>query len=363
MGTSHLRPLVCSLLLTAGCGGGAELILPGDGEPAAIHVVQGDGQSGRVGEPVTDPLVFQVTDSRGRPVEGASVAFDVTSAGPGAEVVPSTAETNSEGLADTRLVLGTAVGIQTGQARVVTAEGRQPIQTSFSATALSETANSMAAVAGQDQIGRIGQQLGDRLVVEVTDNFGNPVPGIPITWSAEGGGTVSEAVAQTGEDGRARVDRILGPAVGRQTTLATSPGLVGSPVTFVHTALAGDASSLVIVSGNGQTGAVGSPLPVELVVQLVDAEGNGVPQTALSWVVATGGGTSAPANTTTDDQGLASTRWTLGQVLGEQRIDAVVSGVGFLSFRATATAGPPSALFILTQPSASAGNGVPFDRQ
>jgi PKD repeat protein len=362
METSPLRLLVSSLVLVVGCGGGAELILPGDGEPAAITVVDGDGQSGKVGEPLADPVVFQVTDSRGRPVEGVPVSFDVTST-PGADVVPPTTETNSDGTAGAQLVLGTVIGQQTGEARVVTGEGRPPISTTFSATAVPENANSMAPVGGQDQTGRVGQPLADRLVVEVTDEFGNPVPGIPISWTAEGGGSVSETLVTTGEDGRARVDRILGPAVGPQATIATSEGLAGSPVAFSHIAVAGDASLLVIVAGNGQTALVGSTLPIDLAVQLVDPDGNGVAGTALSWVVAVGGGTASPQNTTTDDQGRATTRWTLGGGIGVQRIDAVVSGVGFVSFLATATAATPPSLVIQTQPSSSARNGVPFDGQ
>jgi PKD repeat protein len=186
---------------------------------------------------------------------------------------------------------------------------------------------------------------------------------VPITWTAEGGGSVSEAVVETGEDGRSRVDRILGPAVGQQATLAHSDGLAGSPVIFVHTAVAGDASLLSVVSGNDQTAAVGSLLPQALVARLVDSQGNGVPNTAVTWVVATGGGTVSPENSTTDNDGYTSSQWTLGGILGGQRVDAVVSGVGVASFRATATAAAPASLFISTQPSASARNGVRLDRQ
>jgi PKD repeat protein len=358
-----LSALPLSLVLLAACGGGEGIVLPGDGEPAAIAVVDGNEQLGRVGEPLNEPLVVQVTDSRGRPVEGATVAFEFSSAAAGAGVVPEEKTTNGDGLADARLVLGTSIGRQTGQARVVLQEGRAPLEASFSAMALPENANSMAAVAGQDQTGNVGLPLADRLVVEVTDGFGNPVAGVPISWEAVGGGSVSESVVNTEADGRARVERILGPGVGQQTTVASSEGLAGSPVTFVHTALAGDASRLVIVSGNDQTAEAGSTLPAELVVQLIDAEGNGVPQTAVSWVVATGGGVATPENTTTDGDGRTSTRWTLGGTLGEQRLDAVVSGVGVASFRAVAVASAPPSLLIRTQPSASARSGVPFTRQ
>jgi PKD repeat protein len=325
--------------------------------------VHGDKQTGRVGDPLADSLVVQVTDSRGEPVGGATVAFDFSSAGSGAAVVPQQKVTNADGQADARLVLGTTVGTQTGMARVVSPAGSQPVEAPFSAIALSENANSMVAAGGENQTGHVLQPLDDRLVVEVTDAFGNPVAGVPITWTAEGGGSVSETVAATGEDGRSRVERILGPTVGQQTTVASSLGLAGSPVVFIHTAVAGDASRLTIVSGDGQTGAVGSLLPAELVVRLIDSEGNGVPNTAVTWVPAIGGGAPNPENTTTDADGRTSAQWTLGPALGGQRMDAVVSGVGVVSFTATATAGAPASLFIRTQPSSTARNGIPFDRQ
>ncbi|HWN19950.1 MAG TPA: hypothetical protein VNO19_13635, partial [Gemmatimonadales bacterium] len=76
-----------ALLLLAACGGGDGVVLPDEGDPAAITVLRGDDQRGRVGEPLNDPLVVQVTDSRGRPVAGATVAFEFSSAGAGAGAV------------------------------------------------------------------------------------------------------------------------------------------------------------------------------------------------------------------------------------------------------------------------------------
>jgi PKD repeat protein len=358
--SSNLR-LFLSLVFLGGCGGGDGIILPGDGEPAEVAVLRGDKQRGRVGEPLSDPLVVEVTDTRGRTVPGATVVFELTSAG--SRVIPPQKSTDANGRADARVVLGTSVGSQTGKVRVATPEGKPPVQADFTAMALSEDAISMAAVAGMDQTGHVGQPLDDRLVVEVTDGFGNPVAGAEITWSAEGGGTVSASVVATDEDGRSRVERTLGPAVGQQTTVASSGVLAGSPVTFVHTALAGDASRLVIVSGNDQTAEAGTALPEDPVVRLVDSEGNGVPGTAVTWLAAIGGGSVAPENSTTDGDGRTSARWTLGQALGGQRLDAVVSGVGVASFHATATASAPASIFIRTQPSATARNGVPLGRQ
>ena len=184
--------------------------------------------------------------------------------------------------------------------------------------------------------------------MEVTDAFGNPISGAPITWTAVGGGSVSASSSTTDDQGRAAVRRVLGSTIGLETTLATSEGLAGSPVTFVHTVLPGSAASVVIVSGDNQTGPPGSRLAGDLIVQVLDASGNPVPNAAVTWVVAVGGGSVTPENSTTDANGHATTQWTLGQSPGGGRVDAVVSGVGVVSFRSTVPAPPnqsPAAAF------------------
>src|SRR4051812_30577487 len=350
------------MLFAAACGEGSDLLLlPGDGQPVTIRV-ENDGQSGRVGEPLADSVSFVVSDSRLRRVDGAQIVFDLSSV-PGAEVVPDTAETNADGRAAVRLVLGTTIGAQVGQARVVMPDGSPGPTTNFTSIGLSENANGIIALSGDDQTAPAGTALSQPLVVQVSDAFGNPIAGVPIGWAAEGGGSVSEASNQTDADGRASVLRTLGPTAGIQTTTATSEGLAGSPVTFTHTATAGSAAGLSIVSGNEQTGQAGTELPGDLVVRLVDAAGNGVPGAAVTWVVGTGGGRVSPENTVTDEAGRTSSRWTLGPNPAENRVDAVVSGVGVVHFTATGTAARPAGLVILTQPSGSARNGQVLERQ
>jgi PKD repeat protein len=70
-----------------------------------------------------------------------------------------------------------------------------------------------------------------------------------------------------------------------------------------------------------------------------------------------------PTSSNTDSDGRASARWTLGGTPGANRLDAVVSGVGVATFDATATAGAPAALSLVTQPSSSARNGLSLERQ
>ena len=110
-------------------------------------------------------------------------------------------------------------------------------------------------------------------------------------------------------------------------------------MTFTATALPGSPTTVILVSGNNQSARPGEELPSPLVVRLVDDAGNGVPDRAVSWIVATGGGNVSSATSNTDEDGRASTRWTLGGSAGQNTLNAVVSGVGVVGFTATASSG------------------------
>lgn len=363
MGRTTAIGVTALLALAGACGGGDDLLLPGAGEPATITVVQGDQQSGRVGEALAQPLIVSVTDASGRPVDGATVVFSLTDAAPGASITPDTTTSNSNGQATANVVLGTRPGDQAGQAEALGGSGMPTATTGFTATALPENANGIAAVSGQDQSGQVGATLANPLVVLVSDPFGNPISGVTVAWSVDGGGAVSETGTTTGADGTTSVVRTLGPTAGAQHTFATVDGLAGSPVTFTQTATAGAASGVTIVAGNSQTGPVSTELPQDLVVQVRDAGGNAVPSVAVTWVRRTGGGTITPTTSVTDAAGQASAAWTLGPSPGQNTVSAVVSGIGVADFTAMATAGAPARLKIRTQPSASAVTGVALTQQ
>ncbi|HJR16735.1 MAG TPA: Ig-like domain-containing protein, partial [Gemmatimonadales bacterium] len=343
-------------LVFAACGGDG-LTLPPEGEAANITVMDGNGQSGRVGETLGKPLVVQVTDTRDRPVEGATVIFAFSAAAAG-QATPPSATTNADGIASATLTLGSTPGTVTGSAEVPVDAGITPVVASFTAIALSDDAHGIAPVSGDAQSAPVNSPLPLPLVVQVTDQFGNPVPGVTISWSAEGGGSVSEASTVTGPDGQTSVTRTLGGTAGQQATLAIADGLAGSPVTFSHTATAGGASSIVKISGDGQTVAPGST--IDVIVEVRDENNNPVPSAPVTWLVGEGGGSVSPQNNTTDAQGRAAALWTVGASPGANTLNVVSIGATAI-FTATATAGAPSAAnsSVLTSPSTiSAGTGT-----
>ena len=162
-----------------------------------------------------------------------------------------------------------------------------------------QLASAIEAVSGNDQSGTAGSALGEPLVVRVTDAQQRPVEGQGIVFEIESGeGAVSPDTARTNSDGQASTSWTLGTPAGAQQLQARAFGNgVSSTVTvkFNATAAAGTGSALALVSGDGQTGPVGSALADSLVVKVSDGVGNPVTGVEVLWT-ASGGGSISPAS-------------------------------------------------------------------
>src|SRR5688572_25396103 len=136
-------------------------------------------------------------------------------------------------------------------------------------------------LSGDGQNGLVGEPLADPLVVLVTDQEGDPVEGVSVHWEPQGGGTVSAETVETGSDGQASVERVLGSEPGEQATTASVDGLDGSPVTFLATAADGESPILVLQTQPSSAAQSGVAFPVQPAVKLQDAEGNDLAQSGL----------------------------------------------------------------------------------
>jgi hypothetical protein len=100
-------------------------------------------------------------------------------------------------------------------------------------------------------------------------------------------------------------------------------------------------TSLELVDGNNQAATVGQELADPLIVRVDDQSGNAMSDVTVSFV-AQGGGSVTPTSATTGSDGRAQTSWTLGNVAGDQEVEASVSGISSpLTFAATANADAP----------------------
>ena len=228
-------PVPAVMLVLLGCS--ADLTLPGSTAPGlAVAVLQGDRQVGTVGEKLPEPVIVVVKTESGQAMPGRLVAF-VAAQGAGAGFDPDTALTDSQGQAQTRWELGTAVGVYTAEARLVP-DGESALPTTLQATADPGAPDTVRAIGPTIQSGSRGETLPEPLAVLAVDRFGNPVAGVEVKWDASSGnGDLSAETTLTGSDGTTSVIWTLGGRVGVQRATAKVDRANGSPVTFSATVL------------------------------------------------------------------------------------------------------------------------------
>jgi hypothetical protein len=260
--------------------GGDDLVLP-RGPTSTLEIVQGNGQEGPAGRPLSEPLIVRLTGEDGLGIPDRAVIW-VVSSGNGT-ISPSTDMTDAEGFASATWTLGPVEGIQRVSAEVpgigtVTFTG-----TNTDGGDEEEPAPTrVESVEGDGQSAPVGTPVPIPPAVRVLDQDGQPLAGYEVTFVViDGGGTVSGATQTTGADGIAAVDEwTLGDAPGVNTLEARAGSLQGSPVTFTAegTAPEPEVDRLVFLTPPRDVG-VNETFRVE--VALVDAEGDVVPLSGI----------------------------------------------------------------------------------
>jgi hypothetical protein len=125
---------------------------------------------------------------------------------------------------------------------------------------------------------------------------------------------------------------------GNDTTMATTNKVV---------------STITVVDGNNQSATVGAELPNALVAAIKNSEGQLIAGQTVNFKVITGGGSVFAGAATSDASGYVRELWTLGTGAGVQKVEvrAVDSNgvaVVFATFNATATAGTPQTISIVS---------------
>ena len=190
-------------------------------------------------------------------------------------------------------------------------------------------ATTLAEVSGDDQSAVVSSELSNPFVVQVNDQNGDALSGITVAFAVTaGGGSLSDTSVTTGADGRAESTLTLGSTAGTNTVTATAAG-ISTTITFTATATAEDlvATTLVRLSGNGQTGTVGKELDDPFVVEVQDQNGDALAGVTVTFAVTIGGGSISASSVTTDASGQAETTLTLGSAAGSNRVAASVSGI------------------------------------
>lgn len=129
--------------------------------------------------------------------------------------------------------------------------------------------------------------------------------------------------------------------------------LLNTPVTV------GPATTIQVNGGNGQTATVGTAVAVNPSVVVTDAGGNPVSGVAITFAVASGGGSITGSSQTTGANGLATVgSWTLGVLAGTNTLTATSGTLtgSPVTFSAAGTAG---AAATISAASPTTGSGTP----
>jgi plastocyanin len=194
------------------------------------------------------------------------------------------------------------------------------------------------------QIGVVGAALALPLSVRV-ESDGVPRAGVTVDWAASAGAILpARTVSDAG--GLASATWTLGAEVGTMTATTTVAGAAGSPVIFNATARAPVVRLNPVSPTNGQTGVVGTELAQPLWVQ-VRSEGVPLAGALVRWHARAG--TVSPAASTTDPDGIAVARWTLGTTAGTDTVDVTMDGApsAVTHFTARILPGPVAAIAVV----------------
>ena len=339
--------------LAAGGGDGTISLWNIEKIPHRLTKVSGDNQEGLVDEPLAKSFVVSVLDQGGSAFAGAVVTFSVTAGG--GTLSATTATTDANGRARSTLTLGSEPGPNTVAATVA---GIEPVI--FTATATEQTAHRLTKVSGDNQEGPASTQLATPLVVSVLDQDGGAFAGASVTFSVTAGegmlssstdanpctikSSKSSTTVTTDANGRAATRLTLGSEPGTNTVRATVARL--ESVTFTATAAEqGVPHRLTKVCGDDQEGTAGALLTVPFVVSVSDEDGAAMTGVIVSFAVTAGGGTLSSATATTDANGRAATRLTLGSDPGTNMVSATVEGLESVTFTATGQEDPLVSLF------------------
>ena len=180
-----------------------------------------------------------------------------------------------------------------------------------------------------------------QLTATALDSAGKPIAGTPIAWRS-----LDTTLARVPLDTSGKVIAGTARGVARIQAMLLTNQADTALVTVQPVPVA-----IGVVSGGGQSGAVGATLPQPVVVRVKAADSLGVAGVPVTLAVA-GGGSVLKATDTTNANGDVSVTWTLGTTLGTQSLTAKLVAAPSVTTTATATgvAGAPKKLAFQVQP-------------
>jgi len=291
-----------------------------------INFTAGTAQAATVGTPLPASIQVQATNPySGTAFSGVTVNFSdgckVSGATTCGSFIPSSAVTDGNGYASTTYTVPTKSGAYT-----LTVSGAGFGSATTPAVAAPAAAVKIIAYGGSKQTGAAGSTIANPLNAQAQDIYKNGVPGVTINFTANKGGSVTQASVVTGANGLAATTLQLPTSVATVTVTAGSAGLKN--VTFSETAVAGPPANVVVTGGNNQAAPAGTQLSQALTVLVTDQYGNPVPGSGVAFSDGGAGGTFSTSNpVVTGSNGTAAQMYTLPSTPTTVTVNATVTGV------------------------------------
>ena len=205
------------------------------GPPKTITIVSGNNQSGIAGQTLAKSLLARIDDGFGSLLNGVPVTWTVQS---GSAALFQTISTSGIGvIQDPNNATGSisSPGLVSTNLRLGNSSGDVRIRVSVTPTIFADftvtntlALSSFTKIDGDNQSAAIGQAFAKTLIVEVKDTNGNVAANTPVTFTANGGVSVSPTVANTDTLGRARVNVTAGGTIGTYTVTAAVGSLTAT---------------------------------------------------------------------------------------------------------------------------------------
>ena len=296
-----------------------------------------DNQVTRPGDSVT--FIVESQDSDGNPIPGADLNFIFFGDPDTASLDPETATTDANGRAQTTFTLSAdAEGEYTVEAYSSQDFG---VYTNFTVTvdASLPKATRLEKISGSAQTGFTGEPLPNPFVVQVRDQYNDPLEGVTVTFAVTAGdGSLSGTTSTTDQDGQAETTLTLGTEPGTNTVQASVEGISQTVVFNAEAALPPPTpTSLSIISGDNQNGFTGEPLPNPFIVQVHDQYGNPIEDVTVTFSVSETDGMLTDTTVITNTNGEAKSTLTLGTEAGVYTVEVSAGGItGIVTFNAIA---------------------------
>ena len=269
------------------------------------------------------------TGAAGSTLPGVAVTF--SDGGKGGFFNNPNATTDSAGKASTSYTMPKTFQSTTIK---ITATSPGHASATFTETITAGPPAAITLVSGGSQTGTVGTTLPAQINVKVADQYGNAVAGASVNFVDGGiqgvfGSFFPTPPITTGRNGTAAVSYTLPTKAGFVTITASVAGV--SKDIREH-ALAGNAFSMSIVSGNNQTANRNTTLPKLLVVKVVDQYGNPVANITVSFSDNGAQGTFSSPTAITNASGQASVSYTTPGQSGMVSISASATGLTTQTF-------------------------------